>query len=356
MISTKLSEDFDETHGKVPSESMHAAREVAAVNSFRRMKASRRASRIASGEKQTKLLPMRRNALPVHVTNVAKARHYWTILRLAVLERRLHMDSNIFVKDDEIDSEITTLKQGFHLKQCIKYDQSLLFVDHHFASFHRIVDPAGTKDDGQSGGKAKNLYLVAFDRLHRLVTWELKQADKACFKDAIKGGGDIAHFIYITKFNVYAFCYLDEIVRFYNSNMEYVNDIQIPHDVQFIRYNEKLNILILVGLYKISAWSISMIHSRDSGSISVGTKMEVVYLNEFTSPFGKESWIKAVVLNEKTNQFSLAISSHLIVYDYVEGKIIEKILNATDRPITCIQYHYFYGYTLLGTTSGQGNF
>jgi WD40 repeat protein len=202
--------------------------------------------------------------------------------------------------------------------------------------------------------KMKPINLLVFDRLHRMVSWELKQTDKVMFKGSFKGLGDISHFICIPKSNLFITCYLDEVIRFYNFNMEYISDFQASHIVQFIRYNENMNALILVGVHQLTVYSISGIAFRESGIASRDTKITLSPLNHFSSPFGREQWIKAVVLQEKTFRLSVAIETNLVVYDYSTGKIIENIIAATERPITCIQYHHFYGYTLLGTTNGQG--
>lgn len=296
-----------------------------------------RAARIATGGKQARLL--RRNALPMIRND--KARLLWSILRTAVMEKRSSMTASVFVLND-VFLESVTVRQGFLLKHVIRHDQSLMIVDHHVSNTKRLE----SSDDESS--QMKPLAFMAFDRIHRMVFWEFKQLEKVKFNGVFKGMGDVSHFICIQKSNLFIACYLDEVIKFYDLNLGFINDFRTNHEVQFIRYNESLNSLLLIGVHHVTVYSILGLTARDS-------KINLLFLNEFVSPFRKENWIKAVVLQEKTFQISIAIGTNLVVYNYSTGKVIENIVNATDRPITCIQYHHFYGYTILGTTSGQGN-
>jgi WD40 repeat protein len=310
------------------------------------------AARVATGEKHTRLLDGRR----INLGNASNTRsnYYWGLIRSAVKEKKLDMYLGIVpLEDDYAYLDSLTIKQGFRLKHTIKHDQSLIIADHHSSSI-RISESSVSDDDlKEESSKMKPFNLIAFDRLQKMVFWEIKQIDKVVYKGAFKGVGDISHFVFIPKSGIFVICYLDEVIKFYDVNLGCINDFRATHSVQFLRYNENQNNLILIGVHEISIYSMSGLTLRDSGITSRDSKIELLLLNEFHTPYGKEYWIKAVVLDEKTFQLSIAIGTNLVVYDYRVGKIIENIRNATERPITCIQYHHFYGYTLLGTTSGQ---
>jgi hypothetical protein len=314
--------------------------------------ASSRASRVATGEKHSRLLGGRRDSFSQIETSNARARFYWSLVRLAVTDKKLNLGIGIF-QDDDAYLDSLTIKQGFRLKQVIKHDQSLIVVDHHLSS-SRIAESSVLNDDlKEESSKMKPFNLIALDRLHRMAFWDVKQIDKVCYKGAFKGIGDASHFIFLPKSGIFITCYLDEVIKFYDVNLGYINDFRASHVVQFLRYNENMNALLLIGVHEITVYSIMGLASRDSGIVARGYKTELLLLNEFKAPYEEEHWIKAAVLREKTCQLSIAIGTNLVVYDYSMGEIIENITNATERPITCIQYHHFYGYTLLGTTSGQ---
>jgi WD40 repeat protein len=317
-----------------------------------RQRASSKAARIATGEKHTRLLDKRRIDLRNASNNMSK--YYWGLIRSAIKEKKLDMYLGIApLEDDDAYLESLTIKQGFRLKHTIQHDQSLLMADHHSSLIRNSELSVSDDDIKDESSKMKPFNLIAFDRLHRMVFWEIKQIDKVICKGAFKGVGDVSHFVFLPKSGIFVICYLDKVIKFYDVNLGYISDFLAPHSVQFLRYSENKNTLILIGIHEITIYSISGLALRDSGVISRDSKIELLLLNEFHTPYVKEHWIKAVVLQEKTFQLSIAIGTNLVVYDYRTGKIIENITNATERPITCIQYHHFYGYTLLGTTSGQ---
>ena len=244
MPLTEISQDFIKlNHDQLPNtitnengESDQNPREASVGPQKRSMtlRASQKAARIASGGRQVRMASIRLAPIS-HVSKAReKAQYLWSVVREAILEKRITMSTGILLKETTNIPYKTLIQQGFHFRNSIKHDQTVLLTYHHLAHSQRHGDAAGSKHKSSldskdadvdlstmdlvgnplsNNPKVKPYTIVTVDRLRRISFWEVNAKGVSHHISTVKMENEVKELVLVSRLSIYAACFIDSIIK-----------------------------------------------------------------------------------------------------------------------------------------------
>ncbi|KAI9351981.1 hypothetical protein BDR26DRAFT_850159 [Obelidium mucronatum] len=189
--------------------------------------------------------------------------------------------------------------------------------------------------------------FVCADTSRTIRMWDITRNTQLKPKSIVKLDLDVFEFVYLAKFSMYASCCDTKTIHFFNQRFEPVDSFYVEHYVQHLKYNTNLHELITIGSHEVYLWTLENIFDS-KGNVTV--KPTIKYKLNTNLPANE--WITGVSYDEERHQMYVIVNTKVVVFDFHDGREVNRWLNISYRQINCVIYYEMYDYNIIGCANG----